>query len=101
MAPARTQHAATPVPVIFTRGIFTYDGDGKRVKSVESTSVGTTTTYFVGGHFELTGAESTKYYFAGSTRIAIPKDIGTMCARERLSTTCSETISAPLAMEFI
>ena len=59
--------------VIFNNASFNYDGDGKRVKSVETTSVGTTTTYFVGGHYELTGAESTKYYFAGSTRIAMRK----------------------------
>jgi len=59
--------------VTFNNASFNYDGDGKRVKSVETTSVGTTTTYFVGGHYELTGAESTKYYFAGSTRIAMRK----------------------------
>jgi RHS repeat-associated protein len=45
-----------------------YDGDGKRVKS---TFNGTTTTYFVGAHFELTGSTVTKYYYAGSQRIAM------------------------------
>ncbi|PWH13850.1 MAG: hypothetical protein DDG60_09040, partial [Anaerolineae bacterium] len=48
---------------------FTYDGDGKRVKSVE----GGVTILFVGGHYEVKGSEITKYYFAGSTRIAMRK----------------------------
>jgi hypothetical protein len=30
---------------------FTYDGDGKRVKSVITTNLGTTTTYFVGNYY--------------------------------------------------
>jgi uncharacterized membrane protein len=29
-------------------------------------------------HYEITGNETTKYYCAGSQRIAIPKDIGTV-----------------------
>jgi len=73
-ATATRTFTPTAAPVVtFNNASFNYDGDGKRVKSVETTSVGTTTTYFVGGHFELTGAESTKYYFAGSTRIAMRK----------------------------
>jgi len=38
-----------------------------------STSVGTTTTYFIGAHYEVTGSGITKYYFAGTQRIAIPQ----------------------------
>ncbi|MFZ5883972.1 MAG: RHS repeat domain-containing protein [Chloroflexota bacterium] len=48
---------------------FTYDGDGKRVKSV----VDGETTLFVGNYFEQKGSQVTKYYFAGSTRIAMRK----------------------------
>ncbi|MBI4761327.1 MAG: RHS repeat-associated core domain-containing protein [Chloroflexota bacterium] len=48
---------------------FTYDGDGRRVKSV----VNGTTIHFVGAHYELTGSQVTKYYFAGATRIAMRK----------------------------
>jgi len=40
---------------------------GKRVKSV----IGGQTTLFVGGHYEVTGSQITKYYFAGSQRIAM------------------------------
>ena len=45
-----------------------YDGDGKRVKSTFNS---TTTTYFVGNHYEVTGSTITKYYYAGSQRIAM------------------------------
>ena len=41
---------------------FVYDGDGNRVKA---TVAGTTTT-FIGGYYELTGSQVTKYYFAES-----------------------------------
>ena len=43
-----------------------------------STSVGSTTTFFVGGHYEVvvtdTGPQVNKYYFAGTQRIAMRKD---------------------------
>jgi RHS repeat-associated protein len=47
---------------------FVYDGDGKRVLSVE----GGTTTVFIGNYFEWTGtaASAVRYYYAGSTRLA-------------------------------
>ncbi len=48
---------------------FTYDGDGKRVKSV----VDGETTLFVGSYYEQKGSQVTKYYFAGATRIAMRK----------------------------
>ncbi|MFZ6027927.1 MAG: RHS repeat-associated core domain-containing protein [Chloroflexota bacterium] len=48
---------------------FTYDGDGNRVKSVE----GSTTTVFVGTHYEVSGSTVTKYYTAGGTKIAMRK----------------------------
>ena len=53
---------------------FAYDGDGQMVVS----SVGGTTTYTVGGYFELklTASDSTtvKYYSAGSARVAMRQD---------------------------
>jgi RHS repeat-associated protein len=58
----------------FSNAEFTYDGDGRRVKSVIATNVGSTTTYFVGSHYEVTGTSITKYYFAGTQRIAMRKD---------------------------
>ncbi len=48
---------------------FVYDGDGNRVKS----TVNGTVTTFVGGYYEVTGSQVTKYYFAGSQRIAMRK----------------------------
>jgi RHS repeat-associated protein len=59
---------------VFSHTAFTYDGDGKRVKSVLTTNLSTTTTYFVGTHYEVTGSEITKYYYAGSQRIAMRKN---------------------------
>jgi RHS repeat-associated protein len=65
----------TPPPVpVFSQADFTYDGDGHRVKSVITTDIASTTTYFVGNHYEVTGAEVTKYYYAGSQRIAMRKN---------------------------
>ncbi|NOH04076.1 MAG: hypothetical protein HND47_19960 [Chloroflexi bacterium] len=65
----------TPPPaLVFVSASFTYDGDGKRAKSVLTTNVGSTTTYFVGAYYEMTGSSITKYYFAGSQRIAMRKD---------------------------
>ena len=46
---------------------FIYDGDGRQVKSV----VNGVTTYYVGNHYEKKGTMVTKYYFAGSTRLAV------------------------------
>jgi RHS repeat-associated protein len=47
---------------------FSYDGDGKRVKSV----VEGETIYFVGSHYEKTGTNVvTKYYMADATRLAV------------------------------
>jgi RHS repeat-associated protein len=48
---------------------FTYDGDGKRVQATENG----VTTLFIGGHYEVTGSQITKYYFAGTQRIAVRK----------------------------
>jgi len=38
---------------------------------VLTTNVGSTTTYFVGNHYEVTNGVVTKYYYAGTQRIAI------------------------------
>lgn len=46
-----------------------YDGDGNRV----SQTVNGVTTYFVGNYHELTGAQITKYYYAGAQRVAMRK----------------------------
>jgi RHS repeat-associated protein len=49
---------------------FTFDADGKRVKSV----MGADTILFVGAHYEIkNGNQITQYYMAGSTRIAMRK----------------------------
>jgi methylglyoxal synthase len=47
---------------------FVYDGDGNRVL----TTVGTTTTAFIGNHTEwnVTNQEMTRYYLAGGQRVA-------------------------------
>jgi RHS repeat-associated protein len=63
-----TATATSPAPSGFSSAAFTYDGDGRRVKS---TFNGTTTTYFVGAHYEVTGSTITKYYYAGAQRIAM------------------------------
>ena len=53
--------------------LFTYNGDGQKVKSV----VNGETILLIGGHFEVlnpgTGQTVTKYYFAGGSRIAMRK----------------------------
>jgi len=59
----------TPTIPPFTGANFVYDGDGRRVAQ----TVNGVTTYFVGGHYELTGSQVTKYYFAGAQRIAMRK----------------------------
>ncbi len=46
---------------------FVYDGDGNRVKSV----INGVTIYYVGNYYEKTGSTITKYYYAGSQRIAM------------------------------
>lgn len=65
-----------PAPAPFEESVFSgacpersrRDGDGKRVKSVIN---GLATTYFVGTHYEVTGGVVTKYYYAGTQRIAM------------------------------
>lgn len=46
---------------------FVYDGDGNRVKA----TFGTTTIVYIGNYYEQQGTASTKYYYAGSQRIAL------------------------------
>jgi len=60
-----------PPTAIFSNGTFTYDGDSNRVKSVITTNIGTTTTYFVGNYYEVSGSTITKYYYASAQRIAM------------------------------
>ena len=51
-----------------TIATFTFDADGKRVKSV----MGTETILFIGAHYEIkNGNQITKYYMAGATRVAM------------------------------
>jgi len=53
---------------------FSYYGDGARVKSVTSTTQGSSTTYFVNNYYEVTDGVITKYYYAGNQRIAMRKN---------------------------
>jgi YD repeat-containing protein len=46
---------------------FTYNGDGKRVKKVQSG----VTTAFVGNAYEWTSTSTTKYYYLGGKRVAL------------------------------
>ena len=82
--------AATPQSGEVT---YTYDGDGRglctperseRGKLVKSI-IGSVTTYYPGAHYEKRVAGQTesifKYYFAGSTRIAIPQGDAAQCAK--------------------
>jgi YD repeat-containing protein len=48
-----------------TTAQFTFDGDGKRVKSV----IGSETILFVGAHFEQKGSQITKYRCNGKSRV--------------------------------
>ncbi len=50
-----------------TIATFVYDGDGQRVKS----TLNGVTTSFVGNYYEKTGKNSTKYYYAGTARVAM------------------------------
>ncbi len=66
--------ATTPPVPVFANASFVYDGDGRRVKSVITTTLGTTTTYFFNQYFEwATGINGTyrKYYYAEGQRIAM------------------------------
>jgi len=49
---------------------FTYDGDGRQVKSV----VNGVTTLFVGAHYNVENGVVVKYYFAGAQRVAVRKN---------------------------
>ena len=60
---------------------FVYDGDGNRVQS----TIGSTTTTFVGNYYEVSGSNVTKYYYAGSQRIAMRACTDTSCAASTLS----------------
>jgi RHS repeat-associated protein len=51
---------------------FVFDGDGNRVKS----TIASTTTTFVGTYYEVTGSSITKYYYAGTNRIALRNSSG-------------------------
>jgi RHS repeat-associated protein len=52
-----------------TIATFAYDADGVRVQATENGTL----TKFVGGHYEVTGSQVTKYYMAGASRIAMRK----------------------------
>lgn len=74
--PTLSMDSSLLAPEVLTAGVFTqasflYDGDGHRVQSVLTTDQGPSTTYFVGNYYELTGSVVTKYYYAGSRRIAM------------------------------
>jgi RHS repeat-associated protein len=46
---------------------FMYDGDGKRMAQ----TINGETTYFVGNYYEVSGSTITKYYYAGSQKVAM------------------------------
>ncbi len=58
---------AAPAVMDTVVATFTYDGDGNRV----SQTIGGVTTYFVGNYYEKTGSTITKYYYAGTQRVAM------------------------------
>jgi hypothetical protein len=68
-------HSVTGVSGTTMSAIFTYNGDGQKVKSV----INGETIYFVNGYYEKKGSEITKYYFAGASRIATPALHRTQC----------------------
>ncbi|MBI5351758.1 MAG: hypothetical protein HZB50_03885 [Chloroflexi bacterium] len=72
-APQTTFGQSAPAS-IFSQADFTYNGDGSRVKSELTTEIGTSTTYFVGNYYEVADGVVTKYYYAGSQRIAMRKN---------------------------
>ena len=62
-----TPTATQPSQGGFNSATLVHDGDGKRVKS----TINSSTTYFVGNHYEVTGSTIVKYYYAGAQRIAM------------------------------
>lgn len=68
LTPTKTNTPTATVPSAFSSALFVYDGDGNRVKSIFN---GTTTSYFVGAHYEVTGSTVTKYYYFGAQRMAM------------------------------
>ena len=67
MLPPTPVPSPTPVVPPALNASFVYDGDGNRVKS----TINGATTYFVGAHYEVANGVVTKYYYAGSQRIAM------------------------------
>jgi RHS repeat-associated protein len=63
-----TPTSTPPGPEPFSSATFLFDGDGRRVQSTMNEDI---ITKFVGAHYEVTGSDVTKYYFAGSQRIAM------------------------------
>ena len=65
-----------------TKALYTYDGDGKRVKAQLTATSGTTyRTFYVGGFYEYTQnngtgvtTEAVRYYDAGGKRVALRRD---------------------------
>jgi RHS repeat-associated protein len=51
---------------------FAYNGDGQRVTS----TIGTTTTTYIGGYFEWQSGAGKSYYFAGAQRVAMRTGAG-------------------------
>jgi len=65
--PSATPTATPPSGPVSVNATFLYDGDGKRVAQ----TLNGMTTYFVGSYYEKTGSTVTKYYYAGSQRVAM------------------------------
>jgi hypothetical protein len=71
---------------------FTYDVDGRQVKSV----VNSVTTLFVGAHYQVEGGLTVKYYLVGGQRIAIrtPNNSVSYLLTDHLGSTSLTTNSA-------
>jgi RHS repeat-associated protein len=80
-----TQVDKTVSGVTTTVALFTFDGDGKRVKSI----AGSETTLFVGSQYEVTNGNATKYYFAGSQRTPALAAGASVALRSCTGGTCS------------
>ncbi|MCL4393974.1 MAG: hypothetical protein M1482_04065 [Chloroflexi bacterium] len=91
------ENRLTRVVAAGVTSVFTYDGDGNRVKK-EVGSGGTTTTFYVGNYYEVTGTTATKYYYFGTLRVAMKQgDAVTYLHGDNLgstSVTSGATVSA-------
>jgi hypothetical protein len=67
----KSPHTPTATAQVFNsvNAAFTYDGDGKMVKSI----IDGVTTLYVGAHYQKEGSVVIKYYMAGAQVVAMRK----------------------------